>query len=79
MKGLLSFFRFLGNIALIYLAFYFLFWYIKMHFNKKWFWAFWLNTILSIFMYISHKDGNPNWPQHDSRTGAEVWEQNYGK
>ena len=79
MKGLLSFFRFLGNIALIGLAFYFLYWYIKMHFNKKWFWAFWLNTILSIFMYISHKDGNPNWPQHDRRTGTEVWEQNYGK
>lgn len=74
MKGILSFFRFLGNIALIYLAFYFLFWYIKMHFNKKWFWIFWLNTVLSIIIYLNHNKPDPERERIERMTGAEYWE-----
>lgn len=74
MRTLLKFLRFLGNIALIYLAFYFLFWYIKMHFNPKWFWIFWLNTIISIIMLINSRQPDPERERIDRMTGAEYWE-----
>lgn len=64
--------------AIFALLFAFLRWYIKGHFGK-WSIFFWAYTILSIVMYINRPDHNPNWPQHDSRTGAEIWEENYGK
>lgn len=58
---------------IIGLAFVFVRWYIKGHFGK---WAifFWLNTILSISMFYYRKS---NIPPPDTRTGAEVWEQNH--
>lgn len=79
MKGILGFLRFLGNIALIGLAFYFLYWYIKMHFHPKWFWAFWLNTFISIGMYISHNRPDPERERIERMTGDEYWEEVHGK
>lgn len=71
---ILNILRFIGNIFLIYFAFVFLIWYIKGHFNRKWFWAFWLNTFLSITMYINHNKPDPERERIDRMTGAEYWE-----
>ena len=64
-------FRFLEGIALFYLAFVFLKWYVKGHFSK-YFIFFWLNTIITFIMYFNHKDQIKQ--EYDHRTGAEVWE-----
>jgi hypothetical protein len=53
MKEIWGFLKFLSGLYLIYLAFYFLYWYIKMHFHPKWFWAFWIYTFFVISIYIN--------------------------
>jgi hypothetical protein len=73
-----SILNFIGSIALVSLFIWFIQWYIKGHFGKYAIF-FWLYTIISIVFLINRPDHNPNWPQHDSRTGAQVWESNYGK
>ena len=75
MKGL---FKLIEGIIVFALFFAFIRWYIKGHFGK-YFIFFWLNTVVAIIMYLSNPGYNSNWPQHDNRTGAEVWEQQYGK
>lgn len=68
----------LNSIIVITLAVWFVKWYVKGHFGK-YFIFFWANTIIALIMYLSNPGYNKNWPQHDNRTGAEVWEQQYGK
>jgi hypothetical protein len=68
----------LNSIIVIALAVWFVKWYVKGHFGK-YFILFWTNTIIALIMYLSNPGYNKNWPQHDNRTGAEVWEQQYGK
>jgi hypothetical protein len=46
---------------------------VKGHFGK-YFILFWLNTIMSIIMYVNHQ--NKIEEEYDHRTGAEVWEEN---
>ncbi len=70
---ILNFLRFIGNIFLIYFAFVFLIWYIKGHFNKKWFWIFWLNTIVAIMMCFVYNKPDPERERIDRMTGAEYW------
>jgi len=53
MKEIWGILKFLSGLYLIYLAFYFLYWYIKMHFHPKWFWAFWIYTFFVISIYIN--------------------------
>ncbi len=45
-----------------------------MHFNKKWFWIFWLNTFLSIIIYLNHNKPDPERERIERMTGAEYWE-----
>lgn len=70
--------KILSSIIVIALAVWFIRWYVKGHFGK-YFIFFWAWTIFTLIMYLSHPGYNSNWPQHDSRTGAEVWEATYGK
>ena len=72
MKG---FWELLNKTIIIALAVAFIRWYFKGHFGK-YFILFWLNTIVAIVMYINHKS---NETPYDHRTGAEVWEEQYGK
>jgi hypothetical protein len=72
MKFLESLFNLFKGIAIIYLAFVFLAWYIKGHFGK-YFIFFWINTFLSIAIYYNHQ---ANIKPYDTRTGAEIWEAN---
>lgn len=75
LKSLLQLFH---SIAIVALFVWFIQWYFKGHFGKYAIF-FWLYTIISIVFLISRPDHNNNWPQHDSRTGAEAWEQQYGR
>jgi len=68
----------ISSFIVIALFVWFIQWYIKGHFGK-YFIFFRLNTIIAIIMHLSNPGYNENWPQHDNRTGAEVWEQTYGK
>jgi hypothetical protein len=70
--------NFISSFIVIALFVWFIQWYIKGHFGK-YFIFFWLNTIIALIMYLTNPGYNENWPQHDNRTGAEVWEQTYGK
>jgi hypothetical protein len=70
--------NFISGFIVIWLTYVFLRWYIKGHFGKYAIF-FWIYTIFSIIMFINRPDHNPNWPQRDNRTGAELWEQQYGK
>ena len=71
--------RMLWNIfnkfIIIALAIAFVRWYVKGHFGK-YFILFWLNTILAIVINLYNKS---NETPYDHRTGAEIWEQQYGK
>ena len=73
-----SFWKMLNSIIIIALAVWFVQWYVKGHFGK-YFIFFWATTILALVMYLSSPGYNSNWPQHDRRTGAEIWEEQYGK
>lgn len=55
MKEIWGILKFLSGLYLIYLVFYFLFWYIKMHFHPKWFWAFWIYTIFLLNINFNYK------------------------
>ena len=66
---------FIGHVFLFYYAFEFIKWYIKMHFNLKWFWVFWLNTFLSAFIYINHH--NKPIDPIDTKSGYELWQEKY--
>ncbi len=72
MKAILGFLKFLSGLYLIYLAFYFLFWYCKMHFHPKWFWAFWIYSALTICMYYNQKKTED---KYESRSGYELWQE----
>jgi hypothetical protein len=74
MRTLLNLLKLLSNLYLFAMAFIFLGWYIKMHFHPKWFWAFWLNTIVAIVMYVHHNQPDPERERIDRMTGAEYWE-----
>jgi len=73
MKG---FWELLNKIIIIALTVAFIRWYFKGHFGK-YFILFWLFTIVSIIIMVNHK--KPSDLPHDNRTGAEVWEEQYGK
>lgn len=64
-----------SSFIVIALAIWFVQWYVKGHFGK-YFILFWLNTILAIGIHM-HRTSNEI--PYDHRTGAEVWEQQYGK
>jgi hypothetical protein len=70
--------NFISSFIVIALFAWFIQWYVKGHFGKYAI-LFWLNTIIAIIMYLNNPGYNENWPQRDNRTGAEVWEQTYGK
>ena len=72
MKGL---FKLIEGIIVFALFFAFIRWYIKGHFGK-YFILFWLNTFISLIIYTHHKT---HQEPYDRRTGAQVWEQQYGK
>ncbi len=73
MNFLKSLFKVIQGFFLFYLAYIFIKWYVKGHFGK-YFIFFWLNTIMSIIMYVNHQ--NKIEVEYDHRTGAEVWEEN---
>ena len=73
LKAIGSFFRFLEGVTLIGLAFWFLGWYIKMHFNPKWFWLFWINTIMSISMYCTHASNL----EKNTKKRNDIWDEKY--
>ena len=50
MNSFLKILSFLTGLYLIYLVLWFFVWYIKMHFHPKWWWAFWMYTLLP-FIY----------------------------
>ncbi len=75
LKSLLQLFH---SIAIVALFVWFIQWYFKGHFGKYAI-IFWIFTIASIIICYNDPGYNPNWPQHDSRTGAEAWEQQYGR
>ena len=64
--------NFISTIMIISLAAWFVEWYIKGHFGK-YFILFWLNTILSIVMYVNHHN---NVPVEDTTPGYVYWERN---
>ena len=72
MKFLENLFNLFKGLALMYLAFVFLAWYIKGHFGK-YFIFFWINTSVSFGIYYNHQ---ANKIPYDTRTGAEIWEAN---
>lgn len=71
-----GFFKLLEGLALFGLAFMFLRWFIKGLFGK-YFILFWIWLFIAIWMYISHNNKVEN--EYDHRTGAEIWEERYGK
>jgi hypothetical protein len=73
MKG---FFRVLEGLALFGLAFLFLRWFVRGLFGP-YFILFWLWLFLACGMYYVNK--NRVEESYDHRTGAEVWEEKYGK
>jgi len=74
MKEIWGFLKFLSGLYLIYLAFYFLYWYIKMHFHPKWFWVFWIWTFLAIYLNYDHR--RKSKAERDPRSGYEIWQEN---
>jgi hypothetical protein len=72
MKGI---WNLVSSFIIISLTIWFVKWYIKGHFGK-YFILFWLNTILAIGIYIYDTS---NKVPYDHRTGAEIWEEQYGK
>lgn len=73
MRGILNLLR---GFALFGFAFMFLRWFIKGLFGK-YFIIFWLWLILTIVMYHNHQKKLKE--SYDHRTGAQVWEDKYGK
>jgi hypothetical protein len=67
-----------SSFVIVGLTIWFIKWYVKGHFGKYAIF-FWLYTIIVIVIFLNNPGYNPNWPQHDNRTGSEVWEQTYGK
>ena len=53
-------FALLEGLFLFGLAFTFLRWYIRGSFGKYWYW-FWLNTILAFGMYYDHHNSEHEW------------------
>ena len=53
-------------------------WYIKGHSpkNSKYYYIFWINTIISICIQLYHNAYHVDFTPMDARTGAEAWEQN---
>lgn len=66
----------LRSFALFGFAYIFLRWFIRGLFGK-YFFIFWIWLILALRMYYNHKKQLEN--SYDRRTGAEVWEEKYGK
>lgn len=66
---IVSIFKVLEGVILIYAAFKFLEWYVKGHFGR-YFILFWLNTIFSFVIYFNRQS---KMEEYDHRTGAEVW------
>lgn len=66
----------LRSFALFGFAFIFLRWFIKGLFGK-YFILFWIWLIVAYMMYYNHQKEVEN--SYDHRTGAEVWEEKYGK
>jgi hypothetical protein len=71
-----GFFRVLEGFVLFGLAFMFLKWFIKGLFGR-YFIIFWVWLIIAIAMYFNHQ--NKLEESYDSRTGAELWEEQFGK
>ena len=71
--GILKIFE---GFALVYLAFLFLGWYIKMHFHKKWFLLFWLNTIICILTELNFQSELKREREYN-KTGQEIWIENH--
>ena len=72
MRGIL---KILEGFFLFGLVIVFIKWFVKGLFGK-YFYVFWAWLIVSISMYYYHR---ANEEPYDHRTGAEVWEDKYGK
>lgn len=66
----------LRGFALFGFAFMFLKWFVKGLFGK-YFILFWIWLIIAFMMYYYNKKELET--SYDHRTGAEVWEEKYGK
>jgi hypothetical protein len=67
----------LSGLYLFYIAFLFLGWYIKMHFHPKWFWAFWIYSIIVIVAYCNHSYIHDlQYGKDNTRSGYEIWNEN---
>jgi hypothetical protein len=73
MKGIL---KVLEGIFLFGLAIIFFKWFLKGLFGR-YFIFFWAWLIISFYMYFNHQKEFKE--SYDRRTGAEVWESQYGK
>jgi hypothetical protein len=73
MKG---FFRVLEGLYLFSLVFRFFEWFVRGLFGK-YFYVFWVWLIIVSAMYFIHQSKIES--EYDHRTGAEVWEAQYGK
>ena len=69
-------FNLLRGFVLFGFAFMFLQWFVKGLFGK-YFILFWIWLIVAFMMYYNNKKELEN--SYDRRTGAEVWEEKYGK
>lgn len=72
-QAIANFFKFISGIYLFYLFYLFIKWYIGGHF-KKYFIFFWLNTILSIYMYYDNK--HKREASYNPKSGQEIWTEN---
>lgn len=75
MKFLSGLFNVLSGFIMFFMLFLFIKWYIKGHFDKKWFWAFWAFTIFTIINYNTHHNPPPGF-ESDPRSGQEIWNEN---
>jgi hypothetical protein len=73
MRAILNLLR---GFALFGFAFIFLKWFIKGLFGR-YFILFWIWLIVAFMMYYNHQKKLET--SYDNRTGAEVWEEKYGK
>jgi len=76
MRYIIGFFKILSNFLLFYYLIQFIKFYLKGLVHPKWFWAFWLNIILAIFLKYKHdKESRDKWAPYENKTGAQIWEE----
>ena len=78
-----GFWTILARLYWIFLIGYFIYWYIKMHTHPRWWWAFWICSVVFIWFYqLDVNDipestyGHPSFVNTDTRSGNEIWQEN---